>query len=190
MPKFPAYPPMTSPDGADEVLVNDASDSNKTKRFSLTGLKDWLKTLVNWVTLGMIDLGTFPSFTAYASVSQTLVGGAAAVVFQANTELFDNTNNYNNATYTFTAPATGVYEFYLLGTGSNPTSSRLIPSIKIGATSYLGTQLENTYGSGIVQVQVKLTAGDTVVPYMQANPDNIPLSVTSVGCRWSGRRVA
>lgn len=53
MPKIPALPPMTSPDGADELPIEDVSTSN-TKYITLTRLKEWLQSLVGWVTTAMI----------------------------------------------------------------------------------------------------------------------------------------
>jgi len=144
------------------------------------------------VDVSKVDLATWPAFLASASGSQNIIGGAAAVPFVANTEIFDNTNNYNNGSYIFTVPAGGggVYEFFLFVTGSNPTSSRLIPQIKIGATTYNGTQQTDTYSSGFCHLKIKLNAGNTVQPMVSANPANIPTNTGVLNCRWSGSRVA
>lgn len=192
MPKFPAYPPLTAPDAADEALLNDQSDSNKTKRLSLGGLKSWLQSLTKWVTLGMIDLSTYPAFLAYPTVSQSLTGAGAAQTFQANTEVYDQQNCYNNATYTFTVPAggDGVYMFEILVTGTNGSSSRLITGIQVNATLYNGTQQTDTFSSGIMYLRIKLVAGDTVKAILQANPATIPTNTGVANARFSGARIA
>jgi hypothetical protein len=49
-------------------------------------------------------------FSAYAANEQTNATGDGTVVTVAyNTEIYDLNNNYNNATFTFTAPNTGLY---------------------------------------------------------------------------------
>ena len=53
MPKIPALPPMTSPDGADELPIEDVSVGN-TKYVTLTRLKEWLQSLTGWITTAMI----------------------------------------------------------------------------------------------------------------------------------------
>lgn len=53
MPKISAYPPMTSPDGADVVPIVDVS-ATQTKKITLTALKEWLQSLTSWITTAMI----------------------------------------------------------------------------------------------------------------------------------------
>jgi hypothetical protein len=53
MVKISALPPMTSPDGDDEAPIVDDSVGS-TKKFTLTLLKEWLQSLVGWITTAMI----------------------------------------------------------------------------------------------------------------------------------------
>lgn len=154
------------------------------------GFKDGSNIDAGAITYSKISLAGMPSFCATNSSSQTLTGGGAAVALQANTELFDAANNYNNTTYVFTAPATGVYEFFLFATGTNGTSSRLICGIKVNSTTYNGTQQTDTFSSGICPLTVNLTAGDTVQPMVSANPANIGLNVGIASVRFSGKRIS
>jgi hypothetical protein len=56
MPKISALPPMTSADGDDEAPIVDDSVTT-TKKFTLTLLKEWLQSLVGWITTAMITDG-------------------------------------------------------------------------------------------------------------------------------------
>lgn len=60
MPKIPALPPMTSPDGADELPIEDVSVGT-TKYITLTRLKEWFQALAGWVTTAMIGDGQVTS---------------------------------------------------------------------------------------------------------------------------------
>lgn len=167
---------------------NDASFNDGTGIGS--GVITAVKLATSSVTPAKWDYSTLPAFCAYPSASQTLTGGAAAVVLQANTEVFDNNSNYNNSTYTFTAPTTGLYEFFVQVLGTNGVSSRLIPSIKVNSTTYAGTQMTDTFSSGICQLLINLTANDTVQALVAANPSNIGTSTGVANTRFSGKRIA
>ena len=56
MPKISALPVITSPDSADELPIVDTSASS-TKKMTLTKLKEWLQSLVGWVTTAAIADG-------------------------------------------------------------------------------------------------------------------------------------
>lgn len=146
----------------------------------------------NIVKMANMDFSTWPAFLASGSASQNIIGGAAAVPFIANTEVFDIAGNYNNASYIFTVPpgGAGVYEFFLFINGSNGTSSRLIPSIKVNAVFYNGTQQTDTFSSGFCHLKIALAVGDTVQPHVSANPANIPTNVGVANSRWSGARTS
>lgn len=119
MPKISALPPLTSPDGDDESPIVDDS-ATTTKKLTLTGLKEWLQTVVGWITASMISgldksLLTTDSnpykFRAYRSSAWTMTNGAAAKL-QCNTENFDTNSNYDATTnYRYTAPVAGFYQF-------------------------------------------------------------------------------
>jgi hypothetical protein len=53
MPKISALPSMTSPDGADEAPVVDDS-AGSTKKITLTKVKEWLQSLVGWISTAML----------------------------------------------------------------------------------------------------------------------------------------
>lgn len=142
------------------------------------------------VTYPKLSLTTMPAFLAYPSASQNLTGGGAAVAYQCNTEVYDQASNYNNTTYVFTCPTTGIYEFFIFAAGGNGTSSRLIPAIKVNSTTYNGSQNTDTFSSGYCHLQINLTAGDTVQPMISANPANIPTSTGVASGRFSGKRIA
>lgn len=89
MPKIPALPPMTSPDGADELPIEDVSVGT-TKYITLTRLKEWLQSVAGWVTASNIDFTTKPygllaytpktSNFATTSTSNVAVTGLSASV--------------------------------------------------------------------------------------------------------------
>jgi len=67
-------------------------------------------------TVGEITLPSQPSFVAYNSATLPDVTGDntgySPIAF--NTEIFDQNSDYDNTTYTFTAPVTGRYYFFVL----------------------------------------------------------------------------
>jgi hypothetical protein len=60
-----------------------------------------------------------PAFSAYlSSTASDVTGDGTTYTLACNTEIFDQQSNYNNGTYTFTAPVSGRYVFsstYYLG---------------------------------------------------------------------------
>lgn len=66
MPKISALPPMTTA-AADDVapIVDDSASS--TKKFTLTILKEWLQSLVGWITTAMIGDGQVSAVKLYSS---------------------------------------------------------------------------------------------------------------------------
>lgn len=73
MPKIPSYPPMTAPDGADEIPIEDIS-AGATKYITLTKLKEWLQALVSWVSPSNIDFSLMSSY-AQTTTSQGSITG-------------------------------------------------------------------------------------------------------------------
>ena len=73
MPKISALPVITSPDSADELPIVDTSTSS-TKKMTLTKLKEWLQSLVGWVTNAMIADTSITN--AKLSTTAGEVGGA------------------------------------------------------------------------------------------------------------------
>ena len=54
MPKISALPPMTSADGDDPAPIVDNS-AGSTKKITLTKLKEWLQSVVGWITTAMVS---------------------------------------------------------------------------------------------------------------------------------------
>ena len=89
----------------------DTSDANALK---LTDGTDPSSGSVLWrmSTAGERTMPLQPAFSAYRNVSILNQTGAGAVVtVPFDTESFDQNGDYNNGTFTFTAPVTGRYFF-------------------------------------------------------------------------------
>lgn len=88
---------------------NDGTTLDTRPILSVTNLA------VNRLTLsaaGEMTLPLQPAFLAYRSANVSNVTGAGTVyTVPFNTEVFDQGSDYNNGTYTFTAPVTGRYYF-------------------------------------------------------------------------------
>lgn len=126
MPKIPALPPMTSPDTADMLPIEDVS-AGSTKYITLTKLKEWFQSLVGWITTAMIgDLQVTNSkvndvssikfynpykFSAYRNANQTPTNNAWTKI-QMSSEDYDTSNNFDSVTnFRFVAPVAGFYQF-------------------------------------------------------------------------------
>lgn len=57
MPRINALPPQNSPAGEDMFPADDASDSNNTKKVTLTKLKEWFQGLTGWISTAMLAAG-------------------------------------------------------------------------------------------------------------------------------------
>lgn len=63
--------------------------------------------------LGQITKAAQPAFAATLSARQTNVATDSYTTIQFNTEGFDIGGNFDTASYTFTAPTSGIYQFVL-----------------------------------------------------------------------------
>lgn len=103
MPKISALPPMTTAADDDEAPIVDKSVTT-TKKWTLTLLKNYLQSLVAWISPAM---WTNPyKFSAYCSTGKSITNTSLIVDLQ--TELFDTNNNFVNSRYT--APVAGFYQ--------------------------------------------------------------------------------
>lgn len=115
--------PLVSADSAIQLSVDasakfiigvDQSDSNSfvVSGGSALGTTNTFKI----VTAGSVTKPLQSAFGAYksANTANYLGNSGTAKDITCNTELFDQNSDYNNATYTFTAPVTGRYAFYVL----------------------------------------------------------------------------
>lgn len=104
--KIHSYPPLPIPDGDDVLVADDTSDSYATSSLTLTKLKEWLQTLVGWVTPFM---WTNPyCFSAWGSGTTSLTDNTPVKILLA-TELWDFNNNFASSSYT--CPRDGIYHF-------------------------------------------------------------------------------
>lgn len=128
MPKIPGMPVMTSPDGDDEIPIEDVSVTT-TKYITLTKLKEWFQALVGWISTAMLADGAATylkwtnsiRFSAYRNAALT-PSGTAIITFDA--EDFDIGSNFNTSNGRFTAPVAGTY--LLTFTAGCATANRLL----------------------------------------------------------------
>lgn len=125
------------------------------------------------VLKGAIINPTLPSFLVYLNTTvPDVTGDSTNYVIIYDTKQFDQGNNFNLATGTFTAPVTGLYRF--------ETYTRILggTSISAGGSFYINTTANNfranpayaTGANGIGASNVVLcnmTAGDTATASIQ-----------------------
>jgi hypothetical protein len=112
-----------------------------------------------------------PSFLALSTVNQTNVTGAAtAVTVQFGDKVFDRTANYSTATFTFTAPITGIYALSgcvgITGLTSNHTAGRVDVIINSARTFTPSLVPYSTSGTNMGlgwAFSVDMTSGHTAV---------------------------
>lgn len=99
---------------------------------------------------------TYPAFAAYDASTQADRNIVNATL-PLGSELYDNGGNYNNSTYTFTAPVTGIYHFeWTSYTNNNITG-------QAGGRVMIQTSKGNALGDGSsksLSLTIKLDAGD------------------------------
>lgn len=94
---------------AGDILYADGTNSwARLAKGSDTNVLTLASGLPSWAA----STGGDALFTAYLSAdANDVTGGGATYTVAFNTELFDTGADYNNSTYTFTAPTTGQYLF-------------------------------------------------------------------------------
>lgn len=188
--------PLASSDSAVQFSVGasakfivgvDQSDSNS---FVLAGGSALGTTnTFKIVTAGSVTKPLQSAFAAYksANTANYLGNSGTAKDLTCNTELFDQNSDYNNATYTFTAPVTGCYAFYawcgLYNVGAlHQSNIQLVSSnrtwlsevLSIGAIRDSGTSF--TFPFSII---TDMDAADTMIPKVAVY--NSTLTVGLVG---------
>lgn len=155
-----------------------------TAKFSL-GVNDGASDVLQLGTTA-IDTGTMwqatvdgeitqplqPSFLATAPVNTANVTGDGTVyTAEFDTEVFDQGNDFNTSTYTFTAPVTGRYflQANMLGGGHLTTHTFGLGYITTSNRLYLGTRdckmsaLSDSFVTYTVSAIADMDAGDTAV---------------------------
>lgn len=181
MPKIPGLPIMNSPDGADEIPIEDVSVTT-TKYITLTKLKEWFQSLVGWITTAMIadDAVTNAKwtnsyrFSAYRNAALT-PSGTQQITFDA--EDFDIGSNYNTSNGRFTAPIAGTYWFNVVA-GSGSPNRFLIYFYKNGSAVVRAQDYFSGSGSNSsAGTMLQLAANDYIEVYI--NSSGSALSVGS-----------
>lgn len=129
MAKIPAYPAITSPDGADLLVIEDVS-VNTTKKITLTKLKEWFQSLTSWVTTAMI---------ADAAVTAPLLSTSAITLGYAErttTYSSGSDGNVTSLSVSVTVPAGGrrILITGYCGNFSNSAANQNIMQIRESST--------------------------------------------------------
>ena len=136
-------------------------------------------------------------FSAYLTANQTgLVTGSFNTI-NCNAEFTDPNSNYNIATYTYTIPVTGVYEFNINAQTLTSSTDQAITVKVNGTTSYNVGRYPNASANGSRtldgSITLLMTAGQTVVAQMYAVAASWVISGDTngqnYGARWSGKLV-
>lgn len=102
-------------------------------------------------------------FRAYTGGGQTIPANVFTKL-NLNAENYDNNNNFNTATYSYTAPVTGIYNFSGRWYNTTGTLVDMIIALYINnAEATRGSwQSATSYRGVVMAVDIKLNAGDVV----------------------------
>ena len=157
--------------------------------------------IANAGTATGFNLAASCSFAAYMNTAITNASINSLVSLPFDTEVFDLGNNYNNSTFTFTAPATG---YYLFNTHVRlNTNDRSMDYIMLRLVTNALTYERNiwdpnafyndvTYWSMNSTDLIYLPSGNTISPKYYQGGGNAMVDIPSgaAGARFSGMRVA
>jgi len=137
---------------------------------------------------GEITMPLQPAFSAYNSATRSNVTGDGTnytVVY--DTEIYDRGGDFNNSTYTFTAPVTGIYSLKgcVLLTGLNNAPTQLNISLVTSNRTYNAEVNSSAFPVGNYQMDMirdcDMDAGDTAVVKIQAYKAPSSLSANVYG---------
>lgn len=131
---------------------------------------------------------------ATMSAKQDCTASYAALAF--DTEEYDYDSAYNNSTYTYTAPAAGLYTFKVIVTHFNAST---IYTVELSLDKNSGTTIVESRSSSpansssfprqtVLDATVALAAADTVVPKIKSNSTATDTSETY--CRFEARMIS
>lgn len=128
-------------------------------------IEDYYMPWCNTPQIQNIDISNQYFFAAYNTTNQIITNAVTA--YTANAEIFDNNNDFNNTTYTYTVPVTGQYTFrvYLKITTTVPGTNLLSYLEVNGVNQFIQTNfLSVNFGVNTVEFLVTrtLNVGDTV----------------------------
>lgn len=149
MPKINALPNQNAPDGSDVFPTDDVSDTNTTKKLTLTTLKEWFQSLTGWITAAMMGAG---------SVTNTVLSSGATGVANANlsTVVGDVGGVWKSWTPTFTN--------VVVGNGTVDAKYTVIGKTIICRISFILGSTSSV--SGVVNFSLPFTALNTVGQYV------------------------
>lgn len=110
---------------------------------------------------------TWPAMSAYGS-TQSLSSGSFQIA-QYATEVYDNNSAYNNGTYIFTAPATGLYEVEAAARIPMANGSNAAIKIYKNGSAYNADRnwsVTANLGQMTIHDEMSLTSGDTISIYI------------------------
>lgn len=130
MPKITALPAMTSADGADPAPIVDDS-AGTTKKITLTKMKEWLQSLTDWITGGMIDWSA-------ASMAARVTTDAAGwrVINMGKYKIY--TKSVSQTTFNISASDRAGFTAISLPTGMTNLTNTMIASFEMRGSTYPG----------------------------------------------------
>ena len=120
-------------------------------------------------TNGAVTLPKQPAFSAKVTSQQSNIAPSSQVTVLFATELYDQNSDYNNSTYTFTAPVTGKYQLNVLllldnldtGPGYYQTQLRTSNRVYYHTHDPRGYSQDLAYNNLDVSILADMDAGDT-----------------------------